>query len=217
MGVGEIDFDWLLRLRVTVGRCGEMDLARWWNTNKQLGTSGANVLGRGFPRTHLFAQVRSVIAVAQHRCAQLFDPPGCATLWNLTEEIEDAFDSNWESWLDEAARWKPFFEAIARIRSSDLVTTLEQLDLVTREEVDALNQLKCLFDGHAAVLISGELKGIAEPALVLTPSAGTQPENDGLSPQVPSHVPSHRGRATASGDPVNHRANTSSDSTFAQV
>jgi tetratricopeptide (TPR) repeat protein len=30
------------------------------------------------------------------------------------------------------------------------------------------------------VLISGELKGIAEPALVLTPSAGTQPENDGL-------------------------------------
>lgn len=73
----------------------------------------------------------------------------CATLWNLTEEIEDAFDSNWESWLDEAAGWKPFFEVIARIRSSDLVTTLEQLDLVTREEVDALNQLKCLADGHA--------------------------------------------------------------------
>lgn len=149
MGVGEIDFDWLFRLRVTVGRCGEMDLARWWNTNRQLGTSGANVLGRGFPRTHYFAQARSVIAVAQHRCAQLFDSARCATLWNLTEEIEDAFDSNWESWLDEAAGWKPFFEVIARIRSSDLVTTLEQLDLVTREEVDALNQLKCLADGHA--------------------------------------------------------------------
>jgi hypothetical protein len=158
VGVGEIDFDWLLKLRVTVGRCGEMDLARWWNTNGQLGTSGANVLGRGFPRTHLFAQARSVIVVAQHRCAQLFDLPGCATLWNLTEVIEDAFDSNWESWLDEAARWKPFFEAIARIQSSDLVTTLEQLDLVTREEVDALNQLKCLADGHA-VQIPGLFDG----------------------------------------------------------
>ncbi len=149
MGIGEIDFDWLLKLRVAVGRCGEMDLARWWNTNRQLGTSGANVLGRGFPRTHFFSQARSVIAVAQHRCAQLFDPPGCATLWNLTEEVEEAFDSNWESWLDQAARWRPFFEAVAGVQSSDLVATLEQLDLVTRGEIGALNQLKRPPDGHA--------------------------------------------------------------------
>jgi len=149
VGGGEIDFDWLFKLRVAVGRCGEMDLARWWNTNRQLGASGANVLGRGFPRTHFFVQARSVIAVAQHRCAQLFDPPGCATLWNLTEEVEDAFDSNWESWLDEAARWRPFFEAVAGVQSPDLVTTLEQLDLVTRSEIGALNQLKPPPGGHA--------------------------------------------------------------------
>ncbi len=149
MGIGEIDFDWLLKLRVAVGRCGEMDLARWWNTNRQLGTSGANVLGRGFPRTHFFAQARSVIAVAQHRCTQLFDSPGCATLWNLTEEVEDAFDSNWESWLEEAARWRPFFEAVAGVQSSDLVATLEQLDLVTRGEIGALNKLKRPPDGRA--------------------------------------------------------------------
>jgi hypothetical protein len=35
----------------------------------------------GFPGRIPFAQARSVIAVAQNRCAQPFDPPGCATLW----------------------------------------------------------------------------------------------------------------------------------------
>jgi len=158
VGIEAIDFDWLLKLRVAVGRCGEMDLARWWNTNRQLGTSGANVLGRGFPRTHFFAQARSVIAVAQHRCAQLFDQPGYATLWNLTEEIEDAFDSNWESWLDDASQWRPFFEAIVGIRSWDLVATLEQLDLVTQDEIKTLNQLKRPDDGYA-VQIPGLFDG----------------------------------------------------------
>jgi hypothetical protein len=110
-----------------------------------------------------FCQARRVSAVAQHRCAQLFNPPGYATLWNLTEEIEDAFDSNWESWLDEASRWRPFFEAIAGVRSWDLVATLEQLDLVTQDEINTLDHLKRpdhgyavqvpeLFDGHRGVV-----------------------------------------------------------------
>ena len=28
----KIDLDWLLRVRVVVARCGEMDAQRWWNT-----------------------------------------------------------------------------------------------------------------------------------------------------------------------------------------
>lgn len=180
MSVEAIDFDWLFKLRVAVGRCGEMDLARWWNTNRQLGTSGANVLGRGFPRTLFFAQAQSVIAVAQHRCAQLFDPPGYATLWNLTEEIEDAFDSNWESWLDDASRWRPFFETIAAVRSWDLVATLEHLGLVTQDEINTLHHLKRpdhgyavqipgLFDGHRGVVsllaLGFSMGSISEPVI----------------------------------------------------
>jgi hypothetical protein len=44
------------------------------------------------------------------------------------------------------------------IRSPDLVTTLGQLELVSRDEVDALNQLKSLPDGHA-VQIPGLFDG----------------------------------------------------------
>ena len=71
-----IDLDNLLRFRLIVARFGEMDLAKWWNTKGQLGRLGAAALRRGFPRTHHFAQARSVFAVAAHRCAEVFDPPG---------------------------------------------------------------------------------------------------------------------------------------------
>src|SRR5688572_4663388 len=47
-----IDLDRLLKLRLVVGRYGEMDVARWWNTKGMLGKHGASVLQRGFPTTH---------------------------------------------------------------------------------------------------------------------------------------------------------------------
>lgn len=97
----KIDLNWLLRVRVVVGRCGEMDAQRWWNTEGQLGPYGARVFKRGFPRTHYFAQARSVFAVAAHRCAEVFDPPGAATFWRLPDEVEEAFDARWEGWLVE--------------------------------------------------------------------------------------------------------------------
>ena len=82
----------LLKLRLVVARVGEMDLARWWNTNGQLGPLGASVVRRGFRRTHYFAQARSVFAVAAHRCREVYDRPGTVTLWNLPAEIEDEFE-----------------------------------------------------------------------------------------------------------------------------
>ncbi|MGE4057006.1 MAG: BrxE family protein [Vicinamibacterales bacterium] len=50
-------------MRLTVARFGEMNLAKWWNTKGQLGPLGTAALRRGFPRTHRFAQARSVFAV----------------------------------------------------------------------------------------------------------------------------------------------------------
>ena len=154
----EIDFDWLLRLRVIVARCGEMDLARWWNTNRQLGTAGASVLRRGFPRTHHFAQARSVITVAGHRCAQVFAPPASVTLWWLTEDIEDTFDAKWEGWLEEAPAWRSFFEAAATISSPDLVVALRHFKLVVDDEVAALDHMKPAADGRA-IMVPGVFPG----------------------------------------------------------
>ena len=53
-----IDHSRLLKLRLIVARHGEMDVARWWNTNGVLGGKGNLLMSRRFPRTHHFAQAR---------------------------------------------------------------------------------------------------------------------------------------------------------------
>src|SRR5262245_27412963 len=110
MTVPSLDLDRLLKLRLVVARFGEMDLARWWNTRGQLGRLGTAALRRGFPRTHRFAQARSVFAVAAHRCAEVFEPAGSVTLFRLPEATEEEFDARWERWLDTAAEWTLFFQ-----------------------------------------------------------------------------------------------------------
>src|ERR1700729_1617905 len=110
-----IDLERLFRLRLVMARFGEMDLARWWNTKGQLGRMGALALRRGFPRSHHFAQARSAFAVATHRCAEVFNPPGCVTLWNLPAAIEEELDARWEHWLEGAVDWAPFFGILERL------------------------------------------------------------------------------------------------------
>jgi hypothetical protein len=84
-----LDLDRLLKFRLVVARFGEMDIAKWWNTKGQLSRLGATALRRGFPRTHNFAQARSVFAVAAYRCDEIFNPPDCVTLWRLTTQVLD--------------------------------------------------------------------------------------------------------------------------------
>jgi len=92
-----VDLDRLFKLRLVVARHGEMDLAKWWNSNGMLGSRGAVVLERGFPRTHFFAQARAVFAIAQARCAKVYDPLGCMTLWHLPAELKDGWISTLRS------------------------------------------------------------------------------------------------------------------------
>jgi hypothetical protein len=147
-----IDFERLLKLRLVVARYGEMDVARWWNTQSQLGKYGASSLQRGFPRTHHFAQARSVFAVAANRCAQLFVPPRCVTLWQLPESIEDEFEVHWEHWLDHAADWKPFFEQLTTIDANDLVAALRDLASVSPAETNRYSKLRRSAEGRAVPL-----------------------------------------------------------------
>jgi hypothetical protein len=137
-----IDLDRLLKLRVAIARVGEGELAGWWNSKGQLGRMGARALARGFPRTHRFAQARSVFAVAADRCTEVFEPPGCVTLWRLDAGTEAAFDARWELWLDNAADWSPFFEAVAGLTGTDVVACLRALALVDDADVARFGKLR---------------------------------------------------------------------------
>ena len=146
------DLDRLLKLRLLIGRFGEMDLAKWWNTRGQLGRLGTAALRRGFPRTHHFAQARSVFAVAAHRCAEVFDPPRCVTLWRLPESVEEEFDARWEYWLDNAHDWGPFFRQLESLQNTDLLAVLRSFDVVGERDIAAFAKLRRSAEGRAVPL-----------------------------------------------------------------
>jgi hypothetical protein len=147
-----IDLNRLLKLRLVVARFGEMDMAKWWNTNGQLGRLGATALRRGFPRTHHFAQARSVFAVAAHRCSEVFEPPGCVTLWRLPEAIEEEFDARWEHWLDHAVEWQPFFHKLEGLQGTDLVAALRGFGVISDADAEGLARLRRSAEGRAVPL-----------------------------------------------------------------
>ena len=147
-----IDLDQLLRLRLAVARFGELDLAKWWNSRGQLGKLGAATLRRGFPRTHHFAQARSVFAVAAHRCSEVFDPPESVTLWRLPEAIEEEFDARWEVWLDNAGHWAEFFKSLEEMQGTDLVSILQKMNLVTDADIEAHSRLRRSPEGRSVQL-----------------------------------------------------------------
>lgn len=144
-----LDFDRLLKLRLVVARFGEMDLAKWWNTRGQLGRMGALALRRGFPRTHYFAQARSVFAVAANRCREVFALPAGVTLWQLPEEIEEEFETRWEHWLDHADEWIPFFQQLENLQGSDLRAALQSFVSLTDAEMEMFGRLRRTAEGRA--------------------------------------------------------------------
>ncbi len=148
----DIDLARLFKLRLVVARHGEMDAARWWNTNGMLGGRGSMVLKRGFPSTHYFAQARVAFAVARSRCAELFEPPGCMTLWSLPADIEDQFEERWQDWLDEGDQWAHVFEQLSAIEPRDLLQMLDAFDLTNSNDVEAVGKLRRSAEGRSVLL-----------------------------------------------------------------
>jgi hypothetical protein len=149
-----IDLDRLLKLRLVVARFGEIDLAKWWNTKGQLGRLGLAAVRRGFPRTHYFAQARSVFAVAAQRCSEVFEPPECVTLWRLPESVEEEFDARWEHWLDNATEWVPCFQKLENLQGLDLIAALRQFGLARERDVDGFAKLRRSAEGRAVPLLN---------------------------------------------------------------
>jgi hypothetical protein len=147
-----INFDTILKLRLVVARFGEQDVLHWWNTKGVLGVHGKTVYKLGFPRTAPFAQARVVFAVASARSMELWNPPGCATLWRLPPEVEDAFEDHWQTWTDDTDGWRPFFDALARIRGGDLLDTLRALEIIDAATEAAARDLRRSAEGKAVLL-----------------------------------------------------------------
>ncbi len=175
MTASQLDLERLLKLRLVVARFGEMDNAKWWNTKGQLGRLGASALKRGFPRTHRFAQARSVFAVAAHRCAEVFDPPASVTLWRLPEATEEEFDTRWEHWLDHAAEWSPFFESLESFPADDLVEVLKLFELISDRDVGAFSRLRRSAEGRAVPLSTTFSGADADVTLLALAFARSQP------------------------------------------
>jgi len=150
--LSNVNVERLLKLRLAIARYGEMDVAGWWNTKGILGRHGALVLKRGFPSTHYFAQARIAFAVARSRCHELFDPPGCMTLWSLPAEVEDQFEEHWQDWLDQGDKWAPFFERLASAGSKDLLSELSAFGLVNQSHLDAVAKLRRSAEGRSVPL-----------------------------------------------------------------
>ena len=173
------DLALLLKLRLVVARFGEMDGAGWWNTQGILGRGGRAVLSRGFPGTHGFAQARIAFAVASARCASVFAPPGCLTLWTLPADIEDALARQWPRWCQNSEPWGPFFEDLGSRNTGDLVLHLRQLDLIDDATVAATSGLKRSAEGKAVALPG---KGAPDrPTLMLLAAAFSKGERQALA------------------------------------
>ncbi len=161
-----LNLDLLLKLRLVVARHGEMDGARWWNTNGVLGSKGAQLLGRGFPKTHRFAQARLVFEAARTRSEERFaNVPGCFTLWNLPATLEEEFDAQWPSWLDDSDSWSHFFNDLHEL-GDDLLGAMRVRELIEPRHEDLVSGMRRSAEGRS-VPLSGVLNADTETVTLL--------------------------------------------------
>jgi len=154
--MANIQFEHLFKLRLTIARFGEMDSARWWNTQGILGRYGALTLSRGFPKTHRFAQAKIAFSVAAHRCKEIYSHPGAFTLWDLPPEIEDRFQQKWLEWLDDIDHWIPFFQSLENISGMELLELLTQQGLISSEQSEMAQKLRRSSEGRSVQISARE-------------------------------------------------------------
>jgi len=147
-----LDYERLLKLRLIVARYGEMDIARWWNTNGVLGRYGSIAVSRGFPNTHPFVRARIVFTAARERCREMFAHPDCITLWQLPTAMEDQFDSLWQDWLDLTPSWQSFFQHLEALQGNKLTDILTEQGLVSSDQIRQIHTLQISSTGWTVTL-----------------------------------------------------------------
>jgi hypothetical protein len=119
-----------------------MDRLQWWNTKGILTRIGEIAIGRGFPKTHLFARMRVAFTVASARSEEVFNPPNSYTLWRLPAEIEDLIEDAWSGWLEHPDEWDVLLKQIELAKSNDLLSVLTSTDLVSEKAVGRAKGLR---------------------------------------------------------------------------
>ena len=95
--------------------------------------------------------------MAKSRCHELFDPPGCMTLWSLPAEIEEQFQERWQRWLDETDKWTPVFQTVEVQSGGDLLKALGEFDLLSESHCNTVAKLRRSTENRA-VPISGTFR-----------------------------------------------------------
>ena len=86
-------------------------------------------------------------------------------LWRLPADVEDEFDQAWPTWIDDAARWEPFFAELERC-GTDIAAELQRLDLASGDDLDRLSRLKRTAE-QRAVAIGGSFTGSSDDLTML--------------------------------------------------
>lgn len=159
----------LFQLRLLVARYGEMDCAKWWNTQGMLGNFGNMLFKRGFPRSHLFAQARIVFAVARDRCNKVFHQPNSTTLWNMPAQIEFQLAIQWSGWLDDAEGWASVFKKVESLKVGELLATMQDMELASPSHAAAAANLRRSAEGRAVPV--GAVERLHDDAVTMLAAA----------------------------------------------
>ena len=168
--------DILFKCRLIVGRYGEMDLAKWWNTTGILSQLGSKVASRGLPRTEFYGRVRALFEVAAHRTRSFFSPPGSLTLWSLPPHIENALDEAMIGWAHEGRTWPETEKLLADLKIGGLEAALLAAEVLPSSA--ALARLKPGPEGKSIRM--PELAVVTDESVMLLAAAFSRGSLDSL-------------------------------------
>jgi hypothetical protein len=142
----------LFTARLIVGRYGEMDIARWWNTSGILSSLGSKVASRGLPRTEFYGRARVLFAVAQQRTRQYFSPPESFTLWSLPPSVENALDEAMIRWAHEGRSWPVIEEVLSGLKLGGIEQALQIAHVASDQIKSLVPKLKAGQEGKSILL-----------------------------------------------------------------
>jgi hypothetical protein len=137
-----LNLELLFRCRLIVGRYGEMDISRWWNTSGVLSELGSKVAARGLPRTEFYSRARVLFAVASYRTREYFCPPGSFSIWLMPPSVEQALDETMIRWVHEGRSWPEILVLLDSLKKDGLTQTLQNAGVLTDATLNTVSNLK---------------------------------------------------------------------------
>jgi hypothetical protein len=174
----QLDLELIFKCRLIVGRYGEMDLARWWNTSGILSHLGSRVASRGLPKSEFYGRARALFAVATHRTRSFFSPPHSHTLWSLPPHLENALDEAMIGWAHEGRTWSETEKLLYDLKVGDLEAALISAGVISSSILPTLARLQTGSEGRSIRL--PEVTEITDDSVALLAAAFSRSSPDSL-------------------------------------